>query len=64
MLADQVFGGFINTGPPNDFAIGIGYSDGGLTAPTAVAVDLVASLFGKSTLMRRETAALPLLRAV
>jgi arginase len=31
----------------------------------AVAVDLVASLFGKSTLMRRETAALPaLLRAV
>jgi hypothetical protein len=39
MLADQVFGGFINTGPPNDFAIGIGYSDSGLTAPTAVAVD-------------------------
>jgi arginase len=30
----------------------------------AVAVDLVASLFGKSTLMRRETPAQPLLRAV
>jgi arginase len=30
----------------------------------AVAVDLVASLFGKSTLMRRETPAEPLLRAV
>jgi hypothetical protein len=37
--ADAVFQPYINSAAPNDFAIGIGYSDGGLRAPTAVAVD-------------------------
>ena len=39
MLSNQVWSGYIQNGPPTDFAIGIGYYGGGLTAPTAIAVD-------------------------
>ena len=39
MLGNQVFQPIINTGTPTDFAIGIGFSGGGLAAPTAIAID-------------------------
>ena len=39
MLTDQVWGGYYSPNPPTDFAIGVGYSGGGLTSPTAIAID-------------------------
>ncbi len=39
VTAYPVWMNYISPNPPTDFAIGVGYSGGGLTSPTAIAID-------------------------